>query len=276
MNKKLKLLFVCFSLLGLQTIFSQQIENKPQKPYQITKPSKVERVPSLASRMATLKRPDLTKVYEVQDGRSAKYDVIIGKGSEGDDFLAKRPNALKNKIPTKVPLLVFETGASGSQPTDPAGAVGPNHYISVINSAYQIFDKSGNSLTSGLISASGFFTFASGGCCDLTASYDNDADRWVMTYLSSTGEGTQVAVSDGPDPVNDSWTIYTLSTVSDYQKLSVWRDGYYMTENTGGGNKLHVFERSAMIDAASAGTTPQICHFQFQDFKQVVFTVYKF
>ncbi|MBL4604570.1 MAG: proprotein convertase P-domain-containing protein [Flavobacteriaceae bacterium] len=100
--------------------------------------------------------------------------------------------------------------------------------------------------------------FPSSGCCDLTASYDNVADRWVLSLL---GGGVQVAVSDGPDPVNDGWTVYTLSSVSDYQKLSVWRDGYYITENTGGSNKLHVFERSAMIDAASAGTTPQILSF---------------
>lgn len=260
MNKKLQLLLVCFSILGFQTVFSQQIKNVPQKPYKISTPDKVEQVASLASRMGTLKRPNLTHTYEVQDGRSAKYDVVIGKGSQGDDFLAKRPHTLKNKIPTRTPLLVFETGASGSQPTDPAGAVGPNHYISVINSSYQIFDKDGNSLTGGSLAASSLFTFSDGGCCDLTASYDNDADRWVLSYLS-TSLGTQVAVSNGPDPVNDGWTVYTHSTVSDYQKLSVWRDGYYMTENTGSGNKLHVFERAAMIDAASAGTTPQILSF---------------
>ena len=101
--------------------------------------------------------------------------------------------------------------------------------------------------------------FPSSGCCDLTASYDNDADRWVLTFL---GGGVQVAVSDGPDPVNDGWTVYTYSIVNDYQKLSIWRDGYYMTDNNSGSpNKIHVFERSAMIDAASAGTTPQIVSF---------------
>ena len=80
-----------------------------------------------------------------------------------------------------------------------------------------------------------------------------------MTFL---GGGVQVAVSDGPDPVNDGWTVYTYSIVNDYQKLSIWRDGYYMTDNNSGSpNKIHVFERSAMIDAASAGTTPQIVSF---------------
>ena len=207
--------------------------------------------------MNDLVRPDLQQQKEMLDGRSSKYDVVIGKGSEGDDPLAKYSDNLRNSIPSKTPELVFETGSSNSQPTDPAGAVGPNHYISVINTAFQIFDKSGNSLTGGLVSPNPTI-FPSGGCCDLTASYDNVADRWILSFL---GGGVQVAVSDGPDPVNDSWTVYSYSAVSDYQKLSVWRDGYYMTENTTSANKLHVFQRDAMIDAASEGTEPQILSF---------------
>ncbi|MDG1509312.1 MAG: proprotein convertase P-domain-containing protein [Flavobacteriaceae bacterium] len=241
----------------MQTIFSQEVKNEPQKPYLIGKPSKIEYVASIASRMNDLVRPDLQQQKEMLDGRSSKYDVVIGKGSEGDDPLAKYSDNLRNSIPSRTPELVFETGASNSQPTDPSGAVGPNHYISVINTAFQIFDKSGNSLTGGLVSPNPTI-FPSGGCCDLTASYDNVADRWILSFL---GGGVQVAVSDGPDPLNDSWTVYSYSAVSDYQKLSVWRDGYYMTENTGNANKLHVFQRDAMIDAASEGTEPQILSF---------------
>lgn len=248
---------VLITLMFMQTIFSQEVKNEPQKPYLIGKPSKVEYVSSIASRINNLVRPDLQQQKEMLDGRSSKYDVVIGKGSEGDDPLAKYSDNLRNSIPSRTPELVFETGASGSSPTDPSGAVGPNHYISVINTAFQIFDKSGASLTGGLVSPNPTI-FPSGGCCDLTASYDNVADRWILSFL---GGGVQVAVSDGPDPVNDSWTVYSYSAVSDYQKLSVWRDGYYMTENTGSANKLHVFQRDAMIDAASEGTDPQILSF---------------
>jgi subtilisin-like proprotein convertase family protein len=248
---------VLIVLMLTQTIFSQEVKNETQKPYMIGKPSKVEYVPSIASRMNDLVRPDLQQQKEMLDGRSSKYDVVVGKGSEGDDPLAKYSDNLRNRTPTREPELVFETGASGSSPTDPSGAVGPNHYISVINTAFQIFDKSGISLTGGLVSPNPTI-FPSSGCCDLTASYDNVADRWVLTFL---GGGVQVAVSDGPDPVNDSWTVYSYSAVNDYQKLSVWRDGYYMTENTTSANKLHVFQRDAMIDAASEGTEPQILSF---------------
>jgi subtilisin-like proprotein convertase family protein len=258
MNKKLHLFLVCVLFIGFQTSFSQEVKVEPAKPIHIGYPDKVETVPSLNSRRSQLVRPDLTKPTVMKDGRSSRYDIVIGKGSTGDDVLAKNKNRLSGKITTRTPELVFETGASSSQPTDPAGAVGPNHYISVINTAFQIFDKSGNSLTSGLVSPTSIFTL-SNICCDLTASYDHDADRWVLSILSTTA-GTQVAVSDGPDPVNDTWSVYTYSTVSDYQKLSVWRDGYYMTENTGSANKLHVFEREAMIDGDPA-TVPQILSF---------------
>lgn len=257
--KKILLFVFCLGFFAFQTN-AQQVPNKPQKPFFIGKADKVETRSSLASRKSEWTYPDLTTNVEMKDGRSSKYDIVIGKGSTGDDILVKNKHRLAGKTPGRTPSLVFDTGLSNSQPTDPSGAVGPNHYISVINTGYQIFDKNGNSLTNGLIAASTMFNIA-GLCCDLTVSYDDEADRWVMTVLSNTGAGTQIAVSDGPDPVNDTWTLYTYSSVNDYQKLSVWRDGYYMTENTTGANKLHVFERSAMIDAASAGTTPQILSF---------------
>ena len=255
-NYKIPLFFLILTMF-IHNTSSQEVKNEPKKPDLIGKPSKVEYVASISSRMDNLARPNLQQQKEMLDGRSSKYDVVIGKGSEGDDPLAKYSDDLRHRSPNRTPELVFETGSSNSQPTDPAGAVGPNHYISVINTAFQIFDKGGNSLTDGLVSPNPTI-FTSGGCCDLTASYDNAADRWILSFL---GGGVQVAVSDGPDPVNDSWTVYTYTAVSDYQKLSVWRDGYYMTENTGSANKLHVFERAAMLDAASAGTDPQILSF---------------
>ena len=255
-NYKIPLFFLILTMF-IHNTSSQEVKNEPKKPDLIGKPSKVEYVASISSRMDNLARPNLQQQKEMLDGRSSKYDVVIGKGSEGDDPLAKYSDDLRHRSPNRTPELVFEAGSSNSQPTDPAGAVGPNHYISVINTAFQIFDKGGNSLTDGLVSPNPTI-FTSGGCCDLTASYDNAADRWVLSFL---GGGVQVAVSDGPDPVNDSWTVYSYSAVSDYQKLSVWRDGYYMTENTGSSNKLHVFERAAMLDAASAGTDPQILSF---------------
>ena len=140
------------------------------------------------------------------------------------------------------PSLVFDAYASGSNPTDPSLAIGPNHVMVVFNTGFTIYDKSGNQLVGQ--TAPNPAIFPSGGCCDLTVSYDNAADRWVLTFL---GSGAQIAVSDGPDPVNDGWYVYTISAINDYQKLSVWSDGYYITDNTSSSNKVWALERSAML-----------------------------
>ena len=67
-------------------------------------------------------------------------------------------------------------------------------------------------------------------------------------FITFLGGGAQVAVSDGPDPINDGWYNYNIGAISDYQKLSVWSDGYYMTDNTGSSNKVWAMERAAMLD----------------------------
>lgn len=245
MKTKLLWFFAIMIATSVSFSYAQQTENNSLNPFYVGTPTKVEHVPSIASR-SVLPRPE-DKPVEMQDGRyrESKRTVVIGKGSQGDDMLAELQKNVQ-QVPNRMPELVFETGASNSQPTDPAGAVGPNHYISVINTAFQIFDKDGNSLTGGLVSPNPTI-FPSGGCCDLTASYDNVADRWVLSFL---GGGAQIAVSTGPDPVNDGWTVYSYGPVVDYQKLSVWHDGYYMTDNTSG--TFHVFERDEML-AGNAG-----------------------
>ena len=245
MKTKLHWLFIICLAFSVNTLVAQQVENKPQGPIYVGTSDNVVQVPSIASRMNSIQPVDLLsgKAEVMQDGRASKYDIVPGKGSKGDDILAKNPHRLEGTIPMRAPLLVFETAASNSQPTDPSLAVGPNHVIAVTNTAFRIFDKDGNPLTALL--PPNPTIFPSGGCCDLTASYDNAADRFVLSFL---GGGAQIAVSNGPDPVNDGWSTYSYGIVNDYQKLSVWRDGYYMTENTGAAQKLHVFDRAAMLN----------------------------
>ena len=260
-NKKTILLAMYLCLIGLQTSIAQEVKHEAQKAFRVSKPSKVEHVPPMATRMRTLESPDLTKAIEAKDGRSVSHKALIGKGSKGDDVLAKKPHKLKASITANKPELVFETAISTYTPTDPTGAVGPNHYFTTHNKGFQIFDKTGKSLTGGVKSPTPAI-FPTDGCCDMTISYDNNADRWVLSMLIKLNGGVQVAVSDGPDPINDGWTVYTFSEINDYQKLSVWRDGYYMTDNDSlNPTKIHVFERSAMIDDPSAGTTPRIVSF---------------
>ena len=236
----LKKILVFISFLSF-AIFTNAQENERTNANFTGTVTSMEYVPSIASRL-TLK-PAITKETEMQDGRSSKNVIISGKDPQTeDDFLASNPNFLSQKIAGKTPSVVFDAYSSSSQPTDPAVAIGPNHVFVVFNTGFRIFDKSGNPLTGQI--APNPTIFPDGGCCDLTASYDQAADRWVLSFL---GSGVQVAVSDGPDPINDGWYTYTISSISDYQKLSIWSDGYYLTDNTTGTNKVWAMERDKML-----------------------------
>ena len=208
-------------------------------------------VPSIASRLADLPEfVDVTK--EAQDKRSIGNTVIIGKDRQSkDDYFVRNKHETEQSIRVASPSLVFDAYSSNSSPTDPDMAVGPNHVIVTYNTAIVIYDKSGNILA-------GPFNpnptiFPNSGCCDLTASYDNLADRWVLTFL---GPLQSIAVSDGPDPLTAGWNVYNLS-FNDYNKLSIWSDGYYLTQNINGADRVHALERDEML----AGNAAQIIGF---------------
>ncbi|MBK7238825.1 MAG: T9SS type A sorting domain-containing protein [Flavobacteriales bacterium] len=189
------------------------------------------------------------------DGRASKNLVVPGKDRQTEnDVLATEQHRLKGRIQSRAPSLVFDVNNNVSPPSDPDLAVGLNHVFIVYNTGFIIYDKDGNALTAGLNVNN---IFSSGGCCDLTVSYDAAADRWVITYLFFS-TGAEVAVSQGPDPVTSAWNVYSVSQISDYQKLSVWSDGYYITDNTGSNNKVWALERTAMLAGAA---TPGIQSF---------------
>jgi len=240
-------------LIALSVQLNAQ-SNEPTNATFIKKATSFEVIPSIASRIGHLELADLSE-REIKDGRyrDNKNEVIIGKGlPKGDDPLLK---SSKSKRSFNRDLdFTFNAVSVGGSPSDPAGAVGSNHYISVFNTGFRIFDKSGNALTNALAASTIFPVDA---CCDLTVSYDNNADRFVMTILSATAAGNntntiQVAVSQTSDPVNGGWHLYNFPMNTDYQKLSVWSDGYYMTANKNSGSAstsevVYALERSKML-----------------------------
>lgn len=240
MKSRLTLLMMLFAI-----VFSANAQDKEGAKATYFGKGTMQHIPSIASR--TNLEPSTTKKQVMQDGRASKNNVIPGKDAQTeDDFLAANPHRLSQKIQGKEPILVFDAASSSSQPTDPTAAVGPDHYFVVFNTGFIIYDKAGTDLT-GQLGTSAIFPLS--GCCDLTASYDNVAERWVLTFL---GNGFQVAVSDGPDPVNDGWYTYNFPMSTDYQKLSVWSDGYYVTANKNSGSAgtsevVFALEREEML-----------------------------
>ncbi|MHA7056681.1 GEVED domain-containing protein [Aquimarina sp. M1] len=193
---------------------------------------------------------------EVNPKRTGANKIVPNKGlPKGQDpLLFKQKNASNSRI-SRVPSLVFETNSSAVSPTDPTGAIGPNHYISAKNSAFAIYDRNGNVLVPST-SLTNIFPGESLG--DPIVFYDNFADRFVVTQFSQTPNGFLVAVSRGPDPVNDGWFTYRFNTGSfpDYTKFSIWSDGYYVTANKDQGQQMtsevvYVLDREQMLAGAS-------------------------
>ena len=249
--KKIKLLYL-FLL-----IFSVAFAQDKTHPNFVGKAAKMIVMPSLSSRNHLI--PAVTGEREIKDGRASKNIIVPGKGNEYDGILSNKKNPLAGKLKGRAPSLVFDAAQSNSQPSDPSGAVGPNHYIEVFNTGYRIFDKMGNPLTGQFASGN---IFGSTGCCDLTVSYDNAADRWVLSQLNNDGS-VDVAVSTTNNPITSLWNVYTFNGIQDYQKISVWSDGYYMTANVnsasaGTSNAVFALERDKMI---AGDPTPQIIGF---------------
>jgi hypothetical protein len=243
---KTKYLLLAFlAPVFLFTVTAQK--NEPANATFSGKVTSVEYVTSMSSRPNDL-IPSDNSVKEAKDKRSIANQIVSGQDPQTeDDYFVRNRHEMEQSVQRAPASLVFDAYASGSQPTDPSLAVGPNHVMVVFNTGFAIYDKLGNQLQ-GPISPNPAI-FPAGGCCDLTVSYDNAADRWVLTFL---GSGAQIAVSDGPNPMTAGWFIYNIAAIQDYQKLSVWSDGYYITENTGGSNKVWVLERSKML-AGNAG-----------------------
>ena len=227
---KLKFTLSLFFIVAFVFITNAQVqEDNPHGLKYVGKVASMTVVPSLSSRETLIPAVPLTE--EPRDGRykepkSPRAKIVPGKGlMTQDDYFYRNPGKLDKAIRTQGIELQFDVANTVSSPSDPALAVGPNHVFIVYNTGFIIYDKEGNALTGELNPNN---IFSTNGCCDLTVSYDNAADRWVLTLL---GNGIEVAVSEGSDPTTTNWFLYSLPQVNDYNKLSVWGDGYYITDN---------------------------------------------
>lgn len=206
-------------------------------------------VPSIAEqqRSGMLVLADNTPMLG-QPKRKHGNNIVPGKGSDGNDPLVDiQRNATQQRV--QPPILTFIADISSATPSDPTGAVGPNHYVGAWNSSFRIFDKNGNPLTA---EASLATLFPGNAIGDPIVFYDAEADRFVITEFDNSPNGFNIAVCQGPDPVNDGWHVYTsgFSTGSfpDYTKFSVFGDKYMVTANIGATNRVFAVERNEMLN----------------------------
>ena len=156
-----------------------------------------------------------------------------------------------------------------SAPPDTNLAVGPNHVVEIVNTAFAIFNKSGTAVY-GPVPINTIWSGFGGNCQtdndgDPIAKYDPVADRWVLSQFAVTAPNPDylqcVAVSQTPDPTG-SYYRYSFSygnQFPDYPKMSVWPDAYYITFNmfnaagtTFLGGEACAYDRARMLTGAAA------------------------
>ncbi|HPS83604.1 MAG TPA: hypothetical protein PLA88_04765, partial [Bacteroidales bacterium] len=181
-------------------------------------------------------RPRQTFIYSAADGPEYGNDSSIIQTEMGKRDATQTSKAI---------LQNWAGIQSSSYPPDPTGAVGPNHYIQIVNATtVRIFNKTGTQLSSFQLGT--LFDGTNNG--DPIVLYDRFADRWILTQFgSSTTRKIYIAVSQTNDPTGsyNTWT-YVSPQFPDYLKFSIWQDGYYMTSNQAT-DKVYVFERDVML-----------------------------
>jgi len=196
---------------------------------------------------------------------------------QGMDPALQKEAGLKDAI---IPVRTFEgienpdNGPSYLQdwiyPSDANGDIGPNHYVQMCNTIFEIFDRSGNSLFGPADNSTiwdgfiGDWTGTNDG--DPVVLYDERADRWLVSQFAISTEitgGTYwilVAVSTTSDPLGSYYRYaFQFESFPDYPKFGIWQDGYYLSVQHGNGTaKAAVLNRDQML---SGTVYPQYIYF---------------
>jgi hypothetical protein len=144
-------------------------------------------------------------------------------------------------------------------PSDMNLSIGDNEIVQWGNDQFAVFDLQGNNLfVDGQAYVNGNILFAGLPNCgnrndgDEVAQWDKVAHRWVMLEpVMATPARDCLAISQTPDALG-AWYAYEFTVpnadtaISDYPKLGIWPDGFYVSHN-----EFHMSGSSPFI-----GTTP--------------------
>tara|TARA_Y100001933_G_scaffold259731_1_gene310275 strand:+ start:21144 stop:24005 length:2862 start_codon:yes stop_codon:yes gene_type:complete len=243
----MRILFFSFLILGITTYAQVEIKkNKPLYPEKsIKKPCDFGTVESLKE-IKQKARP-IFKRHKIVPNKLRRYKYVNSNSqpSRKDPVLQFGHKRSLSLTPEKSWKGINYSSQIGVPP-DPSGAAGLNHYVQMVNTAMEVFDKNGNSLW-GPTSLSSVFPGSSDDG-DPIVLYDQFANRWFISQFQEYGNKMLIAVSKTNDPLG-AWYYYDydFDDFPDYPKFSIWGDGYYMTANMGVQNAV-CFERDKMLD----------------------------
>ena len=166
---------------------------------------------------------------------------------------------------TRGPLVGFNgQGFTGYYPPDTDGDVSDDHFVQMVNSKYNVYEKDGTKILGPLNLGNLWAQLPGapwGNSGDPIVLWDENAERWVLTQFApktSTTNYELFAISVTSDPLGEYY-LYAFEfgvQFNDYPKIGVWRDGYYATynlfnKNNGNpsfiGSKITTVEREKML-----------------------------
>jgi hypothetical protein len=221
----------------------------------------------LASQGPTRRAPfSASQEFEI---RPEPGPTVKDQGYSGDGALQTGERFGAAALNIAAPLLTFE-GLSNQDnfdifgfrvnPPDPVGAVGPSHYVEMINLVFGVYDKAGNLLVGPVDTGSLWADFAVPDCTDPSGDpivlYDKLEGRWLLTQFTTAGPTYYncVAISVTGDPTG-AYYRYAFSTglnFPDYPKYGNWKKSYVITTREFGptveyGIGVYALEKNRMI-----------------------------
>lgn len=223
--------------LGLQAAKPSSAEKRPHGQFRgVLKADRFDLSPPLRDLPEVPIAPNQARDFD----EDREILPVAPPGPQTPDAAVQRAAAGDRVTAMPAPLVTFNGPANSLSvnPPDSDGDVGPNHYVTMKNSHFQIFSKTGTSL----LGPSTINTIWSGfgGACqtenagDPIIVYDNLSDRWVLGQFTAAGPIYYIclAVSQTADPTGSyyRWAIQTgASGLPDYPKLGMMGDAYYIS-----------------------------------------------
>lgn len=204
----------------------------------------------------------------VVDIRSERGPVARGRPAGSDAAL--QTSVATTSVSIAAPIVNFE-GLSNQDnanlfgfrvnPPDPVGAVGPNHYVQMVNLVFAVYSKAGELLLGPVDTGTLWNGFAVPDCTDPSGDpivmYDQFADRWILSQFTTRGPEyfNCVAISQTADPTG-AYHRYAFSTglnFPDYPKYGLWTDSYVVTTREFGptveyGVGVYALEKNKLIN----------------------------